>query len=112
MVLVGRSAMECVWWFYNSEACFILILFYLLSRSMAMDVEMGHARFAFAFLSSRLGQSQRWNLTCRRGMLAHLSKFSADVIRLSLFVASIFCDGLSLLYLELPVIALPLLISV
>lgn len=56
-----------------------------------MDVEMGHARFAFAFLSSQLGQSWRWNLTCRRGRLAHLSKFSADVISsLWVFLAGFF----------------------
>lgn len=56
-----------------------------------MDVEMGHARFAFAFLSNQLDQSWRWNLTCRRGKLAHLSKFSADVIsRPYVFLAGFF----------------------
>lgn len=68
-----------------------------------MDVEMGHARLAFAFLSSQLDQSRRRNLTCRRGMLAHLSKFSADVICPGLFVASnISYNGCSQLYLSSP----------
>jgi hypothetical protein len=77
--------MDCVW---RSKVVRLVSSFFFCLEDG--DIEMGHARFAFEFLSSELDQSDRRSLTCKRRMFANLSTFSADVISLSLFVSFTF----------------------